>query len=80
MIVPAGLENVLQIDPEIMHGDLCFAGTRVPLTVLLDNLTEGMGIDDFVREYPSVKRVQVEAVLRWEHDKIRRAAGLKLAG
>ena len=40
MIVPRGLEHVLKIDPQIMHGALCFAGTRVPLTVFLDNLKE----------------------------------------
>ena len=80
MIVPVGLEAILRIDPEIMHGDLCFAGTRVPLTVLLDNLIEGMGIDEFLVEYPTVKREQAEAVLLWEHERIRQAAGLQLAG
>ena len=79
MIVPQGLEEILSVDPEVMHGDLCFTGTRVPLTVLLDNLTEGMGIDDFVQYYPSVSRSQVEAIVLWEHDKIRRAAGLQQA-
>ena len=58
-VVPAGLENVLSIDPEVMHGDLCFVGARVPLTVLLDNLDEGMGVDEFVEEYPSVSKSQV---------------------
>ena len=76
MTVPPGLEEVLSVDPEIMHGDLCFRGTRVPLTVLLDNLIEGMGIDEFVRHYPTVRRDRVEAVLLWEHDKIKLAAGL----
>ena len=80
MIVPVGLEAILRIDPEIMHGDLCFAGTRVPLTVLLDNLIEGMGIDEFLVEYPTVKREQAEAVLLGEHERIRQAAGLQLAG
>lgn len=79
MNVPPGLEAVLKIDPEIMHGELCFIGTRVPLTVLLDNLTEGMGLDEFVRQYPSVKREQVEAVMLWEHHKIKLASGFQLA-
>ena len=59
MVVPAGLENVLSIDPEVMYGDLCFVGTRVPLPVLLDNLDEGMGVDEFVEEYPTVSKSQV---------------------
>jgi uncharacterized protein (DUF433 family) len=63
MVVPVGLEKVLRIDPEIMHGDLCFIGTRVPLTVLLDNLDEGMSVDEFVEEYPSVSMAQALEVV-----------------
>jgi uncharacterized protein (DUF433 family) len=60
-----------------MHGDLCFAGTRVPLTVFLDNLKEGESIPDFLENYPSVTREQVEAVLEWEDNAIRQAAGIQ---
>ncbi len=80
MTVPTGLQSILTIDPEIMHGDLCFSGTRVPVTVFLDNLSEGMGIDEFVRQYPTVSRDQAVSVLRWEHRELLLAAGLKLAG
>jgi uncharacterized protein (DUF433 family) len=80
MTVPAGLEQVLKIDPEIMHGKLCFAGTRVPLTIYLDNLADGMGVDEFLENYPSVSRAQVTAVLEWENRAIRQAAGLQLVG
>ena len=77
MTVPQGLEGVLKIDPEIMHGELCFAGTRIPVTVFLDNLTEGMGIDEFLDVYPTIKREQAAAVLEWEHSALRRAADLQ---
>jgi uncharacterized protein (DUF433 family) len=80
MTVPKGLENVLSIDPEIMHGALCFAGTRVPLTVFLDNIKEGVGLQDFLENYPSITREQVEAVLEWENIAIREAAGMQLVG
>ena len=79
MVVPPGLEKVLIIDPEIMHGDLCFIGTRVPLTVLLDNLDEGMGVEEFVEEYPSVSKVQVLEVVAWQQDRTRIEAGIELA-
>jgi uncharacterized protein (DUF433 family) len=78
MTIPAELKSVLKSDPEIMHGKLCFTGTRVPLTVLLDNLEEGMGLDEFVEEYPSVTREQAFAVLRWEQQQTRKAIGLEL--
>ncbi len=79
MTIPRGLETVLKIDPEIMHGALCFAGTRVPLTVFLDNLAEGVGMDEFLKNYPSITRDQAHAVLDWENKAIRQAAGLVLA-
>lgn len=79
MHVPEGLEHVLKIDPDIMHGELCFAGTRIPLTVFLDNLAEGMGMEEFLQEYPTISREQVQAILQWENSAIRRAAGINLA-
>jgi uncharacterized protein (DUF433 family) len=78
MSVPDGLECVLKIDPQIMHGKICFAGTRVPLTIFLDNLKDGMGVDEFLINYPSIQKEQALAVLEWETNAIRRAAGLQL--
>ena len=76
MQIPAGLEHVLSIDPEIMHGELCFKGTRVPLNIWLDNATDGMGVDEFLKYYPSISRDQVDAVIQWEHNQIREASGI----
>ncbi len=79
MVIPVGLEMVLSIDPEVMHGDLCFVGTRVPLTVLLDNLDEGMGVDEFVEEYPSVSKAQAQRVVNWQQEMTRVEAGIEMA-
>lgn len=80
MAVPQGLEEVLKIDPNIMHGKLCFAGTRVPLTIFLDNMADGMSLDEFLVNYPSVSREQARAVLEWENRVAREAAGIDMAG
>lgn len=80
MTIPPGLEGALKIDSEIMHGALCFAGTRVPLTIFLDNLKDGMGVEEFLVNYPSVKKEHLMAVLEWENEAIRKAAGIQLAG
>ena len=73
--IPPGLEDVLSIDPEIMHGALCFKGRRLMLTVLLDNLVEGMSVDEFVEEYEA-DRTQVMAVVGWQAREARRAASI----
>jgi len=31
----------VKTDPQIMHGTACFTGTRIPVTVVLDNLAAG---------------------------------------
>ena len=55
--------NPIKVDPEIMHGTPCFAGTRVPVQSLFDYLKRGYNIDYFIAEFPTVKREQAEAVL-----------------
>jgi len=73
MTVPKGLERVLKIDPETMHGKLCFARTRVPLTIFLDNMADGMSLEEFLVKYPSVTQEQARAVLSWEREAIKQA-------
>jgi uncharacterized protein (DUF433 family) len=59
----ARLRKVLWIDPDRMSGAPCFAGTRVPVQMLLDHLKHGDTIDDFLEGAPSVSREQAELFL-----------------
>ena len=52
---------VVMIDPEIMSGEPCFAGTRVPVRALLDYIEGGDTIDEFLEQYPTVTRKQAIA-------------------
>ena len=79
MIIPKELESVLSADPEVMHGKLCFTGTRVPLTVFLDNLAEGVGAEEFAQEYPSVSLEQILRVVVWQQRETKQTLGLDLA-
>ena len=55
--------RVVVIDPEIMSGEPCFAGTRVPVRALLDYIEGGDTIDEFLKQYPTVTRKQAIAFL-----------------
>jgi uncharacterized protein (DUF433 family) len=57
------MNSVIKIDPEIMSGAPCFAGTRVPIQNLIDYLEGGDSIEDFLEDFPSVLREQVIAFL-----------------
>ena len=78
--LPKSLRDVLACDPEVLGGALCFVGTRVPVTVFLDNLAEGMGLNEFLSEYPSVARAKLQPILDFQAEAVRVAVGLPRAG
>ena len=55
--------NPIQVDPEIMSGKPCFAGTRVPIKNLFDHIEHNHPLDEFFHDFPTVTREQVIAVL-----------------
>jgi uncharacterized protein (DUF433 family) len=57
------LNEIVSIDPELMHGAPCFRGTRVPVRLLLDDLKSGFTIDQFLAGCPTVSRELVEEYL-----------------
>ena len=58
-------QDHISVDPNVCHGKACIAGTRVMVSVILDNLAEDLDIDEIVRSYPSVKHQDIHAVLRY---------------
>ena len=41
-------------DPQVMHGQVVVRGTRVPVSVILDCLADGMREQEILAEYPSL--------------------------
>ncbi len=59
MVLLTGMKMcAVVVDPEIMSGEPCFAGTRVPVRTLLDYIEGGDTIDEFLEQYPTVARQQ----------------------
>ncbi len=50
--------ELINRDPEIMGGTPTFAGTRVPVKTFFDYLEGGYTLDEFLRNFPSVRRDQ----------------------
>jgi uncharacterized protein (DUF433 family) len=69
--------NLVEIDPEKLGGTPVFRGTRVPIQNLFDCLETGESIDDFLRQFPTVDREQVMAVL--EESKEQLLVGYEIA-
>ena len=59
----AQLSEIVHSDPEILGGTPVFVGTRVPIQSLFDYLEGGETLDEFLRQFPTVKRKQAIAAL-----------------
>lgn len=57
------LEKIVTSNPDVVSGALVFAGTRVPVQILIDYLKAGDTLDRFLEGFPTVSREQAEAFL-----------------
>ena len=55
----------ITVDPNVCHGRPCITGTRVMVTVILDNLAAGLSPSEIAESYPSVSPDSVRAVLQY---------------
>jgi len=58
-------KQCITADPQVLHGAVRFAGTRIPVTVVLDNLADGATPEEILRQYPGLKPEHVPAALAY---------------
>lgn len=58
-------EARISSDPQVCHGKPCIDGTRIMVSVVLDNLSEGLTAEEIVREYPALQTEDVQAALSY---------------
>lgn len=58
------VDEIVTSDPEVMGSRQVFRGTRVPIEALFENLADWMSIDDILKEYPTLDRDDIVALLR----------------
>lgn len=63
--------NRISVDPQICHGKPCIKGTRIMVSVILDNLAAGLTVDEIVAEYPPLTRKDVYAALAYASELAR---------
>ena len=56
-------DKLINRDPQILGGTPVFAGTRVPVRILMEHLEADDRLDDFLEDYPTVSREQAVALL-----------------
>ncbi len=58
------LEHI-SIDPNVCFGKPCIRGTRIWVSLILDFLASGMGIEEILAEYPQLTREDVRAAIAY---------------
>ena len=58
-------QDYITVDPTVCHGRACMRGTRIMVSVVLDNLAAGLTPDEIVRSYPSLSRESVQAAIAY---------------
>jgi uncharacterized protein (DUF433 family) len=55
----------ITVEPDVCHGEACIRETRIPASVILDNLAEGVSVPEILEEYPSVSEADVLAAIAY---------------
>lgn len=55
----------ITVDPNICHGQACITGTRVMVSVILDNLAAGLSSEEILDSYPSLTRPAIQAAVAY---------------
>jgi uncharacterized protein (DUF433 family) len=58
-------QDRITVDPLVCHGKVCIKGTRIMVSVILDNLASGATVDEILRSYPSLKPEDVHAAVAY---------------
>ena len=55
----------ITVDPLVCHGKACIKGTRIMVSVILDNLAEGVSEEEILKSYPSLNPEDIKAAISY---------------
>ena len=58
-------QDYITVDPNVCHGKACLKGTRIMVSVVLDNLAAGLTLDEILDSYPSLTREAIQASINY---------------
>jgi uncharacterized protein (DUF433 family) len=65
----------ITVDPKVMVGKPVIRGTRIPVVLILKMLGQGIPVEEILREYPRLEKVDIEAAIAYaarvvEHEEV----------
>ncbi len=55
----------ITVDPAVCHGQACVKGTRIMVSVVLDNLAAGVDAKEILASYPSLTEEDVQGAIAY---------------
>jgi len=70
----------ISVDPLVCHGKACIKGTRIMVSVILDNLAAGVSPEEILKSYPSLSTEDIQAAIAYAAELARERVILVTAG
>ena len=58
-------KSYISVEPTVHHGKACIKGTRIPVSVVLDNLAAGLEEKEIIQSYPSLNSNAIHAAIAY---------------
>ncbi len=55
----------ISADPQVCHGKACIKGTRIMVSVILDNLAAGISPEEILKSYPTLSSEDIQAAIAY---------------
>jgi len=58
-------QDQIVIDPDLHHGDACIKGTRIPVSLIIGSLADGLTEEEILAAYPQLKTEHIQVALAY---------------
>ena len=58
-------QDRITVSPDVCHGKACIQGTRIMVSVVLDNLAAGLTATEIIQSYPSLTASDIQAAMSY---------------
>ncbi len=66
-----GWKDRVVIDPDVHHGEPCMKGTRIPVSIIVGSIADGMSLEEVRAAYPPLSLEDIRAALAYAADVLR---------
>jgi uncharacterized protein (DUF433 family) len=70
----------IEVNSDIHHGEPCITGTRIPVSMIVGSVADGMAFNEILDAYPQLKKESIQAALAYAADIVRHDVFLPLVG